>query len=127
MKEESENIPFRWKRTKSITGDPTYVSFAITSTSGGRTSMGCFVLGLEQIQRAWLEEARLDSLLKNKREDSLVVIESEHAQLCGLLLRHGADPNMNDFQEMSPLDLVTALLKAGACPNYTLPRPTIIP
>lgn len=97
MKEESENIPFRWKRTKSITGDPTYVSFAITSTSGGRTSMGCFVLGLEQIQRAWLEEARLDSLLKNKREDSLVVIESEHAQLCGLLLRHGADPNMNDF------------------------------
>jgi ankyrin repeat protein len=92
-------------------------------------ALGCAMLGLEQILLAWLEEASLDSILKSERGDSLLIlaIEGEHAQVCDLLLKHGADPNMYDSREMSPLDIavgkrneqiVAALLKAGARPNF---------
>ncbi|KAJ4856183.1 ankyrin repeat domain-containing protein [Trichoderma breve] len=92
-------------------------------------ALGCAIIGLKQILQVWLEEGSLNSNLKNDRGDSLLVlaIESEHAQVCDLLLRHGADANISDFRGMSPLniavgkrnkEIVTALLKSGASPNF---------
>ncbi|CAG1994213.1 unnamed protein product [Fusarium graminearum] len=86
--------------------------------------LGCVMLGIHEVLDEWLSKSEVDPNGRNIQGDSLLdlAVRSFNTDVCKILLKHGADPNLPNPFTVTPLgsavhhanlDLVQMLVEAG--------------
>ncbi|KAF0640975.1 hypothetical protein FPSE5266_03283 [Fusarium pseudograminearum] len=87
--------------------------------------LGCVILDMHEVLDEWLSKREVDPNGRNMQGDSLLdlAVRSFTPDICKVLLKHGADPNLPNPFTVTPLgsavhhanlDLVQMLVEAGA-------------
>ncbi|KAM0412857.1 hypothetical protein ACHAPD_007905 [Fusarium lateritium] len=105
--------------------DPSYATMKNVVRPYTSPALGCIVLGVHEVLNDWLDRGKLDPGGRNLQGDSLLdlAVRCYHTDVCKVLLKHGADPNLPHPSTLTSLgvavrhgdtDLVHVLVDGGA-------------